>query len=250
MTVVDAHVHVGLTKYVVAEVLVAQMEAAGIHKALLVQYGGCYNNAYLKACMNRYPGRFAALGAVDYKAPDAADQIRREVSQHNLAGLRIPASVDNEAVWHTTGELGIMASLSGGMQHMIQPRIEDYIRRFPQAPFRLEHMGWFPDVDRPPDYPEYEQLLRYAAYPNVYFMLSGFYGFGKGYPYNEVIPFVKRALERFGPQRIMWGSDFPRVTTQETCEMTLALPRSWDFLSENDLEWILGKTALTIFNFG
>ncbi len=250
MAIVDGHVHVGLTKYVVVEVLVAQMEAAGIDKALLVQYGGCYNNAYLKDCMDRFPGRFAALGAVDYKAPDAAEQIRREVVEHNLAGLRIPAAVDNEAVWDIVGELGIMASLSGGMQHMIEPRIEDYIRRFPNARFRIEHMGWFPDVDRPPGYPEYERVLGYADYPNVVFMLSGFYAFGKGYPYNEVIPFVKQALERFGPDRIMWGSDFPPVSNSETCEMALALPQSWDFLSEEDLEWILGKTGLTIFDFG
>ena len=121
MTIVDGHVHVGLTKYVAVEVLLAQMESAGIDKALLVQYGGCHDNAYLKDCMDRYPGRFASLGAVDYDAADAGDRIRREVAEFSLAGLRIPASVDNETVWDTVGELGIMASLSGGMAGMLRP---------------------------------------------------------------------------------------------------------------------------------
>ena len=245
MAIVDAHVHVGLTKYVVVEVLLAQMEVAGIDKALLVQYGGCYDNAYLHACRQRYPGRFAALGMVDYEAPDVAARIRAEVERYELAGLRIPGSMENEAVWTTVGELGIMASLSGGT---IAASIEEYIKSFPQATFRIEHMG-FPDVDQSPDAPEFERLMRLAAHPNVYYMISGLYAFGRGYPHAELIPFVKRALECFGAERLMWGSDFPRVGGWETCEMTLALPRSWDFLSGEDLEWMLGKTARSILTF-
>ncbi len=250
MTIVDGHVHVGLTKYVVVEVLVAQMEAAGIDKALLVQYGGCHNNAYLKGCMDRYPGRFASLGAVDYTASDAPDRIKEEVRAHDLAGLRISAAVDNEAIWETIGDLGIMASLTGGMERMTDPRVEGYIQRFPDSTFRIEHMGWFPNLEGTPDDADYARLMEFAAYPNVVFMLSGFYAYGKGYPHDEVIPFVERALECFGPQRMIWGSDFPRVTADETCEMTLEMPRRWDFLSEDDLAWILGKSALSVLEFG
>jgi L-fuconolactonase len=245
VTVVDAHVHVGLTQYVVVDVLVSQMEAAGIDKALLVQYGGCFNNAYLRQCRERFPGRFAALGMVDYDAPDAAEQIRREVEENDLAGLRIPASTTNEAVWATVGELGIMASLSGRVDG---DGVENCIRRFPQVRFRLEHMG-FPDLSQSPDAPDYQRLMGYAAYPNVYLMISGLYAFGAKHPYPEVTPFVKRAVECFGPEHLMWGSDFPRVCDWETCEMTLALPHTWDFVSEADLEWILGKTALSILEF-
>ena len=246
MTLVDAHVHVGLTKYVIVEVLLAQMEAAGIDKALLVQYGGCYDNRYLRQCRQRFPGRFAGLGMVDYNAPDVAERIRHEVEENDLAGLRIPASTTSEAVWATVGELGIMASLSG---RIAGDGVEDYIKRFPQVRFRVEHLG-FPDLTESPDAPRYQALMGYAAYPNVYLMLSGFYAFGVEHPYREVTPFVHRALECFGPERLMWGSDFPRVTGWETCEMTLALPHTWDFLSPTDLDWIFGKTALSILEFG
>jgi L-fuconolactonase len=249
MTVVDGHVHVGLTKYVPAEVLLAQMGVAGIDKALLVQYGGCHDNVYLKQCMDRFPGRFASLGGVDYAADDVADRIRREVTENNLAGLRIPAATQNEAVWETVGELGIMASLSGGIDGMIDPRIEGYIKRFPDARFRIEHMGWFPDVERSPDYAEYERLLSYSAYPNVVFMVSGFYAFGKAYPYTEAVPFIERVLEAYGPRRMIWGSDFPPVAGKETVSMTLEMVRAWGCFSESDLEWVLGKSAMAILNF-
>jgi len=111
-------------------------------------------------------------------------------------------------------------------------------------------MGLVLDVEKTPDEPNYTRLMEYAAYPNTVFMLSGFYAFGKRYPYEEVTPFIKRALECFGAQRIMWGSDFPRVCSVETCEMTLELPlRGWSFLSAEEREWILGKTASTLFDF-
>jgi len=249
MEVVDAHVHVGLTKYVSVEVLVAQMDAAGIDKCLLVQYGGCHDNAYLAQCMKRYPGRFASLGAVDYSAVDAGDRIRREVGEYGLAGLRIPAKTDNESVWDAVGELGIMASLSGGIEGIIDTRTEGYIRRFPDSMFRIEHMGWFPDVDRSTDQPEFGRVLSYAQYPNTVIMLSGFYAFGRGYPYTEVEPFIEKALGAFGADRMMWGSDFPPVSLHETVELALALPKTWSFLSGDDREWVLGGTANRIFEF-
>jgi L-fuconolactonase len=249
MEVVDAHVHVGLTKYVEVDVLVAQMDSAGIGRCLLVQYGGCHDNAYLDQCMKRYPGRFASLGAVDYGAADAGDRIRKEVKEYKLAGLRIPAKTENEAVWEAVGELGIMASLSGGIEGIIDPRTEGYIQRYPNSMFRIEHMGWFPDVDRSPDYPEFERVLSYSQYPNTVFMLSGFYAFGRGYPYREVEPFIEKALEAFGPERLMWGSDFPPVSLHETVEMALALPKTWPFVSGEDLKWILGGTANRILEF-
>ncbi len=249
MVIVDGHVHVGLTKYVPVEVLLAQMAVAGIDKALLVQYGGCYDNAYLRQCMDRYPGRFASLGAVDYAAEDAGDRIRREVAENNLAGLRIPASTANEGVWETAGELGIMASLSGGIAGMIDPSVEATIKRFPDANFRIEHMGWFPDVDRSPDYAEYERLLSYSVYPNVVFMVSGFYAFGKGHPYAEAVPFIERVLESYGAERMIWGSDFPPVCGKETVLMTLEMVRSWGCFSESELEWVLGKSAMAVLEF-
>ncbi len=249
MTIVDGHVHVGLTKYVAVEVLLAQMQVAGIDRALLVQYGGCYDNAYLASCRQRYPGRFAALGAVDYRAADAPARIRTEIQTHGLAGMRISAAIEREEVWEAIGALGAMASLTGGMEAITSPEMAARIQRFPEATFRIEHMGWFPDVQSTPDDPLYARLMEYAHFPNVVFTLSGFYAFGKRYPYPEIEPFVQRALECFGASRLMWGSDFPPVTRHETCEMTLALPRTWDFVSAEDLTWILGGTALHWLEF-
>jgi len=243
MPIVDAHVHVGLTKYVAVEVLVAQMQTAGVDQALLVQYGGCTDNAYLHQCMQRYPGRFAALGAVDYLAADACQQICRQVTEYGLAGLRIPATLEREDVWRTVGQLGLVASLTGKVEQFCAPPMVDRMRAHPNATFRLEHLGAAPDPGGSPDDPRYARLMDLAALPNTWLMLSGFYGFGRSFPYRELEPFVERALRCFGARRLSWGSDFPPVTRHETYEMTLAMPRAWGFVTAEDLEWILGGTA-------
>lgn len=57
---------------------------------------------------------------------------------------------------------------------------------------------------------------------------------------------MRELITRFGPERLMWGSDFPWVT--EKCGYV----KAWniletDFLSADEHEWIMGKTFLSLF---
>jgi len=248
MEIVDSHVHVGLTKYVPVEVLLAQMQVAGVDRALLVQYGGCYDNAYLGMCIERYPGRFAALGAVDPADPDAPEQIRRDVAAYHLRGLRISAAVQRTDIWNVIDELGLVVSLTGRAEQLTEPQVQARIRRYVHTAFRIEHLG-LPRTEGSPDEPPFSRLLEYADLPNVFITLSGFYAFGERYPYPEAVPFVQRAVERFGARRMLWGSDFPPVTSSQTYGMTLDMLHEWDVFSQKDLAWILGRTAVALLRF-
>ena len=56
------------------------------------------------------------------------------------------------------------------------------------------------------------------------------------------------AYERFGPGRMMWGSDYPPVSAREGYRnaLRLALDR-FASASEEDRELIFGKVALSVF---
>jgi predicted TIM-barrel fold metal-dependent hydrolase len=59
---------------------------------------------------------------------------------------------------------------------------------------------------------------------------------------------MRELISRFGPQRIMWGTDFPWVT--EKCGYVKAwnvLENESEFLSAEEREWIMGKTFLSLF---
>jgi hypothetical protein len=51
--------------------------------------------------------------------------------------------------------------------------------------------------------------------PQVYVKASAWFRVsGQPYPYADVATGLRRLVDVFGPQRVMWGSDFPWVTEQ------------------------------------
>jgi predicted TIM-barrel fold metal-dependent hydrolase len=61
----------------------------------------------------------------------------------------------------------------------------------------------------------------------------------------------ERIYDVFGPQRLMWGTDFPHILRNIGYENGLALFRDHlPFLTKDDQEWLFSKTALSIWKFG
>ena len=59
------------------------------------------------------------------------------------------------------------------------------------------------------------------------------------------------ALEAFGPQRMMWGSDYPPVSSREGYDNALRFPMDYfRALSEDERAWIFGRTAMKVWKFG
>ena len=52
-------------------------------------------------------------------------------------------------------------------------------------------------------------------------------------------------------QRLLWGTDFPHIFRNIGYRAGLDLfRRHMGFLNEEDKQWLLGKTALSIWKFG
>ena len=58
------------------------------------------------------------------------------------------------------------------------------------------------------------------------------------------------SYEVIGRYRVMWGSDYPPVSGREGYANSLSVPLDYfSALSEQEREWIFGKTALKIWKF-
>ena len=255
MTLIDSHVHTGISKYVPVEVLIAQMEEAGIDQAVLVQYGGQFDNTYQQAVCRRFPGKFAPWGMVDTSKPDAPDRISEAVEAHGMVGFRVPAAACGQedqarALWGRIQELGVVVSLSGNRDQYAAADTADVIERHPGIKFRIEHVGQ-PGSDEDDPHPRFRKVLDLSKFSNVYIAYSGLYASGRhGYPYDDLVPLLKMIYDAFGPQRILWGSDFPPVCMHETVKMNLVLFQDgFGFLTEEDKAWTLGKTAREFTRF-
>ena len=76
--------------------------------------------------------------------------------------------------------------------------------------------------------------------------------FRQPFPFENIPPLIEMAIEAFGAWRLMWGSNFPPVAGRgEGYANALFWPMERiKFKSEEDKEWVFGKTAMSLWKFG
>ena len=94
-----------------------------------------------------------------------------------------------------------------------------------------------------------EDLGRLASFPNVSCKLSGLATeAGADWTSEQVRPYLEHALQVFGPERCMIGSDWPVLTLAGTIEswFNAVLPIV-DRLPPDDAQAVLRGTASTVY---
>jgi L-fuconolactonase len=258
--IVDSHVHASPYWFEPVETLLYEMNVNGVGKALLVQIASNYNNDYILECMRRYPGRFAACIVVDTSRQDAPSKLE-ECVEKGATGVRLLAKArltnpKELGVWRKANELGLAASIFGGEEDFASDEFRHAIEMFPDMSIVIEHNG-SPGKDEQAPYTLYRRVLALAQFPNTYMKLGGLgelchwvRPFRQPNPLSEVPPLLKMAIDAFGPQRLMFGSDFPPVAHREGYRNALMWLRDeLSYLKQEDPAWIFGKTALSVWNF-
>jgi predicted TIM-barrel fold metal-dependent hydrolase len=241
-----------------AEEIVEMTERQAVDFTVLVQvryYG--WDNRYLADCLRRFPGRFAAQGLIDPRDPAAADRLAYWMQEHGLAGMRLSPSYDRQAdwlnspgsypLWRRAEELGAVFNFLIREEQL--PELGEMAARFPGVPVVVDHMG-YPDIAG-----DTAKLVRLARLPNVHVKVTEFYNHSKTreYPYADVLPTVRRVYDAFGPQRLMWGTGFvhgERVGRIPYAQELELIREHVPFFRPADQEWILGRTALSLWRFG
>lgn len=101
-------------------------------------------------------------------------------------------------------------------------------------------------------------MLALAKYPTVYMKVPGLGEISTRampvrtpFPLDDAPPLIEMAIEAFGANRLMWGSDFPPSAGREGYGNALRLPmQQVGFVSQTDRDWVFGKTAETLWKFG
>ena len=179
------------------------------------------------------------------------------MQEHGFAGMRLSPSYDRQAdwlnspdsypLWRRAEELGAVFNFLIREEQL--PQLGDMAARFPGVPVVVDHMG-YPDIEG-----DTANLVRLARLPNVYVKVTEFYNHSKtrDYPYADVLPTVRRVYDAFGPQRLMWGTGFVhgervgRILYAQELEL---IRERVPFFTPEDQEWILGRTALSLWHFG
>ena len=275
MRIIDTHCHAGLNWFEPIELLIHQMNLNSVEKAVLIQHGvpqsGSYDHTYLFECIERFPGRFSVVVIVDLTQPDALDTLERYAEQ-GAAGIRLNPSQRSQgndplAIWRKADELGLVVSSMGGVDDTSSDEFRQLVAQFPSLPIVIEHMAGggegaaFPANGSGPEppYDKFRKALELAQHPNTYLKVHGIGELIRrpralptrydGDFFGPVPPLVELAREAFGAKRMMWGSDYPPVSQREGYRNALqGLMNHPAFDSQEEREWVMGKTAQSVFN--
>jgi predicted TIM-barrel fold metal-dependent hydrolase len=148
-------------------------------------------------------------------------------------------------LWKRCRELNVPMTILTDVTRM--PDIAALAEKFADLTVVIDHMADCP-VDQPN---ELRKLLALSRYPRVFVKISHTWSLSKrAYPYPDAQSQVKRLYERFGPQRLMWGTDWPMSEKYCPYEKTLAVVRDeMEFLNPEDKRWVLGRTAERVWTF-
>jgi predicted TIM-barrel fold metal-dependent hydrolase len=282
--VVDAHVHVFATASdrfprdthelypaelaAPVEMLLAEMERAGVDRAVLVPLS--HHDEYVRLCLEQFPGKFAAIG-IQHGADVTVEAYRRRRESVGLQGLRLfalgdPAVADPEQLecFSLLAELarsGDKLWFYGAEKQM--ELLARVLERLPGLVVVLNHLGFWPSdlrIDehgRPRFAGSYtpEGLAAVAGlaarFPNVFALFSGLYAFaGQPWPYDDLRPVTSALLDAFGPERLLMASDFPWIRSEPGYVETIGLVDAhFPYLDEQARARIRGGNALGLFDF-
>lgn len=262
MVVMDSHCHVSPVWYEPVESLLFQMDRYGVEQAVLIQMLGQYENQYQMACTKAHPDRLRSVVGIDWTDPRAIDQLRRAADQ-GTAGVRLrPGSrsigTDPLAIWRAAEECQLAVSCVGSVETFNSPEFARLISGFPALPVVLEH---FAGQARPDDTEDVRaarlQGLLLSRFPNVFLKVPGL---GELLPRvmppsDDGSPFmpgarklIDAAINAFGADRLMWGSDFPVVASREGYGNALSGCReACAHLPQQARKAIFGETAIRVF---
>ncbi|HWK41865.1 MAG TPA: amidohydrolase family protein [Croceibacterium sp.] len=225
---------------VTAEQLLALMDEHNVDHACLVQRGHVYgyDNSYILDSAQRYPDRFHPIVILDTQDPATAGSYRRMVEEYGVAGFRMATSrpwlLDTAwmssptamAVWRACADLGTPMTLIvfNNQLPYVLPLTRIIAREYPDLPIVLDHgampygmsqyevalieeAGGTVTMPPPPHFGIDTTISIFEDVPNVHFKITEINMERLVKAGVSAADLVRRMVDGFGPDRLVWGSD-------------------------------------------
>ena len=233
------------------EQLLADMDRAGVHRAILVPPSIDRNrNDYALEAVRKYPNRFAVMGKVALETGAGKDGLKGWRDQPGMLGVRLTFHRDADRPWLSDGtadwfwpeaafhDIPVMVHAPERLAE-----IGEIAERYPELRVIIDHMGFARATMDDAAGPAVERLNALAQYPNVFVKVSALPAFStEPYPFKNLHEPLRRVIAAFGRRRAFWGSDITRVP--KSCsyrQVVTQFTEELDFLSADDLDWIMGR---------
>jgi L-fuconolactonase len=192
-----------------------ELNSAGVQLATAVQTSTFYewDNRFIADACKANRGTFVGVSTLNPDDPRSATLLERHVRQSNIRALRsIPAKSGRlndpgvDRLWSAAEHLGIVVNVLVNREK--RPEVEALARRHPSLPVVIDHclnLNAGGEQKR-----ILSDMLALARVPNLHAKLSFVAtGSGENFPFRDMHGPCLAIIEAFGPERCVWGSDFP-----------------------------------------
>jgi L-fuconolactonase len=235
-----------------------ELHAAGFEGCVSVQARqSADETAWLLRLASEHAWIEGVVGWVDLQSPEVAPALAALAGEPKIVGVRHVVQAEADGFLDRPAfRRGIAALEHVGLAYDILvfarqlPEVVRFADAFPSQRFVLDHLGK-PDI-RGNGFDSWRRELdRLAARPHVWAKLSGLVTEAdwRAWTPDDLRRYVHAALDAFGPDRLMIGSDWPVCTLAADYRTTMDVVRgALDERPAREREAVLGGTASRFWN--
>ncbi|HEX4749792.1 MAG TPA: amidohydrolase family protein [Bryobacteraceae bacterium] len=197
------------------------------------------------------------VGWVPLNDPNVSDVIGKLALNRKLRGVRhlLQGEPDPDYMLRKDFNRGIATLRQFGLTYDVliyerqMPQTIQFVDRHPDQIFVLDHFGK-PRVKARELSPWRERMFELAKRPNVHCKLSGLVTEADyhGWTEQQLAPYFDVALQAFGPERLMFGSDWPVCLVATTyANWVRIVAKHCSGLSPSEQERIWSGTAIKAY---
>lgn len=244
------------------------MDVEGIDHSVIVSLDE--HDDYTRHVVSEFPEKFSAVSVMNTHHLDPLEDFRARCAAMPIVGYRVWGLGDPDAPVRDLRYFGLLKEMadrgvaawfySSPDQLALLSQVLDEI---PDLTVVLNHLGFcqsgfladewgrprIPLEIPPPSLTLVESL---AHYPQVCVHFSGHYAFSEDpYPYDDLRPVSEALLNAFGPDRLLWASDWPWIVEHPGYSAVIAMvDQHLPGLTEPQRAQVLGGNAARILGIG
>jgi L-fuconolactonase len=231
--------------------------ATGVARTIAVQAAPTEaETRYLLVLAKRTPSIAGVVGWTDFDSPDAPKRIAAMARNRLLVGLRpmIHDIADPDWMLSSAVSKALAAMLRNGLvfDALVRPphlsRLLVLADRCPDLAIVIDHCAK-PLIREDVIEPWASDMAALARRANVHVKLSGLVTEATtGWKAQDLAPYVHHVLKSFGPDRVLWGSDWPVLNLASDYAQWVAVSKQLlKGLSADDLAAIMGSNAVRVY---
>jgi L-fuconolactonase len=199
--------------------LLPELRANGMAGCIAVQADQSEQETdFLLELAGKYNVVKGVVGWVDLQSPEISERLQHYSQFNKLCGFRhiVQAEADDNFMLRPEFCRGINALKKYSFTYDLLiyarqlPAALELVSRFPDQPFVIDHIAK-PSIRTGMLAPWAAQMRALADYSNVYCKLSGLITEAdwRNWRIQDLLPYLDVVFETFGPERLMFGSDWP-----------------------------------------